>query len=61
MITSIEDLLTELRKNHPDKMLLDDIPAFDRGKLSGHIEIILEIEQLIQPEHEEADDGDPRY
>jgi len=61
MITSIEDLLTELRRNHPDKMLLDDFDKFTRGKLAGHIEVIEEIEMLIQPEQEEADDGEPRY
>jgi len=61
MITSIEDLLTELRKNHPDKMLLDDFDTFTRGKLAGHIEVIEEIEMFIQPEQEEADDGEPRY
>jgi len=62
-LNDVREVIDEMRKRYPDKMLIDDFTAFERGKLAGHIEIIEEIEMLIapEPEHEEADDGDPRY
>jgi hypothetical protein len=39
-------------------MLLDDIDNFTRGKLAGHIEVILEIEELLfRKDEEDTEDG----
>jgi len=55
MMVSIEELIEELKRNHPDKMLLDDFDTFTRGKLAGAIELILEIEAILDSEEEEED------
>ena len=65
MLIESEDLLEYLRKNHPDKMLLDDADGFTRGKLAGAVETILEVESYIEhlndeETNEEALD-EPRY
>jgi len=61
MITNIEDLIEELKKQYPDKMLLDDFPCFQRGKEAGHIEVIELIESLIAPETTQEDESNERY
>ncbi len=53
----VEEMLVELKANHPDKMLLEDGDAFERGKIAGHIENILEIEAMLEREEEEEEDG----
>lgn len=52
----VEDVLTEMRRRHPDKMLLDEgFTDFQRGREVGYIELIEEIEALIKPELEDED------
>ena len=52
------ELYEHLKETHPDKMLLDDIDNFTRGKLAGHIEVVLEIEELLfRKDEEDAEDG----
>lgn len=52
---SIEDVLDILKSRYPDKMLLDNFDDFNRGKLAGHIEIILEIESIIKKDDDDDD------
>ena len=54
MMVELDDVIKYLEVNHPDKMLIDDIVCFERGRLAGHIEIILE---LIEINEEGIDDG----
>jgi len=64
ILNDVQDVLTELRKLHPDKMLLDEgFTDFQRGREVGYIELIEEIAALVAPEikQEEADDGEQRY
>lgn len=52
---SVDDILDILKNRYPDKMLLDNFSEFERGKLAGHIEIILEIEALIKKDNDDDD------
>lgn len=56
MIVDLESIIEDLYKSHPDKMLLDECSDFQRGKLAGHIEVILELEAMLKGEEE--DNGD---
>jgi hypothetical protein len=49
MVVELDDIIRLLKKENPDKMLLDDIDTFTRGKLAGAIEIILRLESY-EPE-----------
>lgn len=56
---TVEEVLEELKIRHPDKMLVDDFPTFQRGKEAGYIEIIMEIEAMLnQDEHEDEEEDD---
>ena len=56
MYADIDSVLDKLKKSYPDKMLLDNFSEFERGKLAGHIEVILEIEQMLKQDDEELED-----
>ena len=48
VMIDIDTLVKKLYSNHPDKMILDDMDDFTRGRLVGHIEIIMEIEAIAE-------------
>ncbi len=51
---TVEEILERLKESHPDKMVLDDGDGFTRGRLVGHIDIILEIEAMLNEEEEDG-------
>lgn len=48
IIDSIEALLSYLKANYPDKMVLDKIDEFERIKLAGKVELAIELITLIE-------------
>lgn len=42
------DLIKQLEEMFPDKMLVEDVDAFDRGKLAGVIDLIRYLKHLTE-------------
>jgi len=53
----VEELVKQLEKENPDKMLLEDGGSFLRGKLAGKIELIERIKAILENDDEEEEDG----